>query len=117
MAPWRELSSFNKANGFRGDILGVAGTSISRYVGIPKVNTPLSIWVLERMIFVIGMFVIGCLAGLGIGLIVGSVVGGKEKKKKPPVHYPPRTYDYKSRHYYPNNQVPRSIRDYYKKNK
>ena len=94
-----------------------AGTSVSTYVGIPQANTPLSIWVLERMLFIIGIFLIGGLAGLGIGLIIGSFIGNKDKKKKPPVHYPPSTYDHRPRYYYPNDQVPRSIREYYKKNK
>ena len=93
------------------------GASISSYVGIPQVNTPLSIWILERMLFIIGIFLIGGLAGLGIGVIIGSFIGNKDKKKKPPVHYPPSTYDYRPRYYYPNDQVPRSIREYYKKNK
>ncbi|HDQ15814.1 MAG TPA: hypothetical protein ENN45_02010 [Bacteroidetes bacterium] len=94
-----------------------AGSYKSSYVGISRVNAPLSIWVLERLVFIIGIFVLGGLAGLGIGLIIGSFLENKQKKKKPPVHYSSRTYDHTPRYYYPNNQIPRSIKEYYKKNK
>ena len=93
------------------------GGSYSTYVGIQKVNTPLSRWVLERVIFIIGIFLIGGLAGLGLGLIIGNyTTERKYKRKKPPVR-PPTHYNYRSRYDYPNNQMPRSMNEYYKKNK
>ena len=90
------------------------GIFVSNYVGSPEVRSKYN---LNSLIIIYFALIIGLLAGTGIGLIVGSLVGSKYKQKKPPIKYPPKTFDYGQRHYYPNNQVPRSMRDYYKKNK
>jgi len=95
---------------------GSLSTSSSRYVGIPEISSSINIWAFEKIGFFIVIFLIGILAGLGVGLIIASLLLRKDGKK-PPKSYPPVSYDYTKRHYYPNNQTPRSIKDYYKKNK
>jgi uncharacterized protein len=95
---------------------GSLSTSSSRYIGIPETTTSLNLWVFEKIGFFIVIFLIGILAGLGIGLIIAGLFLRKDGKK-PPKSYPPESYQYSQRYYYPNNQTPRSIKDYYKKNK
>lgn len=95
---------------------GSLSTSSSRYLGIPETTTSINLWVFEKIGFFIVIFLIGILAGLGIGLIIAGLLLKKDNKK-PPKSYPPGSYQYSQRYYYPNNQTPRSIKDYYKKNK
>jgi len=92
-------------------------TSSSRFVGIPETEAPVFRWILQQTALLLGMFLIGILAGLGIGLIIAGLTMKKDKKKpskKPSTHIQSTTkQDYR----YPGNQIPRSIKDYYKKNK
>jgi len=95
------------------------GTTESRYVGIPEVNSPKQLnWFLENVALLIAVALIGGIGGLGIGLIIGSAVGSKDKNLKNKL--PRSVIKYNLNHdkpQYPNNQIPRSINDYYKKNK
>jgi uncharacterized protein len=72
--------------------------STSRFVGTPEVNLE-GVWWFNHPEFFFYFAIVGALAGLGIGLIIGSLLG-KQKKKD----------DY-------NDWTPRSIEDYYKKHK
>jgi len=74
----------------------------SRFIGIPKIQTPN--WgdgFFKYFEYQLIMLILGGIAGLGIGLIIGSFSTKKTKKEK---------YSY-------DNWVPRSIEDYYKKHK
>ncbi len=75
------------------------GSTSSRYVGIPEINAPAEENNLFRYSdYLIFMAVIGGFAGLGLGLIIGSILSRREKEEY-------------------GHWAPRSIQDYYKKNK
>jgi len=75
------------------------GSTSSRYVGIPEINAPAEENNLFRYSdYLIFMAVIGGFAGLGLGLIIGSILSRREKEEY-------------------SHWAPRSIQDYYKKNK
>jgi uncharacterized protein len=79
------------------------GVQSSRYVGIPDEN-PLLDWGygLNRYTgFFIFFVLIGGLGGLGLGLLIAGLFGNKKEKEVFPS----------------NSSVPRSIEDYYKKNR
>ncbi|MFH1100570.1 MAG: S16 family serine protease [Methanobacteriota archaeon] len=80
----------------------IGGGGSSRYVGIPEVSTP-SWWsgrMFDYTFSTLLFFVLGIVAGFGIGLILWGASSKKQKKK----------YSY-------NEWMPRSIEDYYKKQK
>jgi uncharacterized protein len=89
------------------------GESSSRYVGIPEIDYPTEDnWLVENLNFIVAMLILGGIAGVGIGLIIGGSPGEKGKKstsksqkRKRPKHP-----------YFSDDEMPRSIKDYYKKN-
>ena len=95
------------------------GTSSSIYGGIPEFKT---LFWFENLntIFMVAMFILGGIAGLGVGLII-SGLSKKEGKNPPKKESPGYTQDvkvtYKVRYRYPNEETPRSIREFYKKHK
>ncbi len=91
------------------------GTTSSTYVGIPKVSSGNNIYqtiLLYGFSFLI-IIGIGVILGMGLGLVIA---GGKSKKEKKKIIYRKKEIS-KDPSDYPNNQIPKSIRDYYKKNK
>ena len=79
------------------------GVQSSRYVGVPD-EKPVVSWDggLSRYIgFFIFFALIGGLGGLGLGLLIAGPFGGNKQKEK----------------YFKDSSTPRSIEDYYKKNK
>lgn len=88
------------------------GSSVPEYVGISRVA-----YTFYGTEYLIIIFSLGILVGLGLGLITGGIVANMEEKKKIPVKYKPRIPWYLEKYKYPGDQIPRSIRDYYKKNK
>jgi len=77
-----------------------AGTSSSRYVGIPEMITP--VWgrdLFRYSEYLIYMAILGGVAGLGLGLIIGSLFLKRRKEE------------------FYERWIPRSINDYYKKHK
>ena len=75
------------------------GETSSRYVGAPEINTRVREYDLFRYSeYFIFIGILGVFAGLGLGLIIGSMLSRREKE------------DY-------GHWTPRSIEDYYKKNK
>jgi len=83
----------------------------SRYLGVPEPQTSLLVWsqLTPSLQFFLIAAVIGALAGLGIGLLLGVLL--MRPKEKPPVRQekPPENRDPTS--------LPRSIEDYYTKKK
>jgi uncharacterized protein len=75
------------------------GSTSSRYVGTPEINANVREYDIFRYsYYLIFMAVIGGFAGLGLGLIIGSLLSKREKEEY-------------------GHWTPRSIEDYYKKNK
>jgi len=79
------------------------GVESSRYVGIPDEN-PVVPWSSGPSRY-IGLFVlfavIGGIAGIGFGILIAGLFGQKKQKEQ----------------FFPNETIPRSIEDYYKKQK
>jgi len=104
-------SSFNDAivyykySDFVAGILGLTMScsgQTSRYVGIPEVEQPsLFSRLMGDFMFLVLFFIFGGLAGFAIGLIVVDKRDRKNKDQPPP----------------PSAWTPRSIEDYYRKNK
>jgi hypothetical protein len=94
------------------------GISSSIDVGIPDFKSSFNIYDFGFLFFIA---LLGVVAGLGIGLIIGGVL--KDNKTKSPKKRSRGIYkqDYKpgftERYQYPSDEIPRSIRDYYKKQK
>ena len=89
------------------------GTSTSRYVGLPTILTISEDWLFT----IITATALALILGIGIGLIIGgTTLKDKEEKKFEPKQIsgpqkPPR------HPYFSKEEMPRSIKDYYKKNK
>jgi uncharacterized protein len=79
------------------------GVQSSRYVGVPDKN-PVVSWYFGPTRY-IGLFIlfalIGGIAGLGFGILIAGLFGQKKQKEQ----------------FFPKESVPRSIEDYYKKQK
>ncbi|UCH71584.1 MAG: hypothetical protein JSW62_04085 [Thermoplasmatales archaeon] len=94
--------------------------SPSRYVGIPDTNA--SLWIfafssyINFILFTVSAFAIGIVGGMGLGLVIGNIILKKEegKNKKPMA----RNIDYykkQRKEYFHKDEIPKSIKDYYKK--
>lgn len=98
-----------------------AGSSLSRYVGLPEFNSPLSLAGILSISATVVIFIFGAVAGLGLGFILAGISQKKQKKHPPLKPKSPVREVYKiadrTRYQYPEHQIPRSIRDFYKKNK
>ena len=96
------------------------GTASSRYVGVPEIRSPNEDWLLENIEIVISIAILGGVAGLGLGLII-SGLGPDRGKAKLEKRWKTRyveEYQKTPRHpYFSKKDMPRSIKDYYKKNK
>jgi len=113
---------YYKYSGMIAGVLGFTnvtiGISSSIEVGIPDFKSFFNIYDFGLLFFIA---LLGVVAGLGIGLIIGGVL--KDNKNKSPKKRARSSYkqDYKPvfrEHYrYPSDEIPRSIRDYYKKQK
>ena len=98
-----------------------SGTQNSRYIGIPEIEVSIfDIWFTGYAFF----FIFSLFAGLVIGIIIGLVIGVaifKKQEKKPPtkklVQQSLDGYYRKQSEYFPDGNIPRSIKDYYKKGK
>ena len=78
----------------------ISGEQSSRYVGIPELSSPVWRYGLFNYEYVLFFMMSAGLVGLGLGLIIGSLLSKRQRKKDFYEHW-----------------MPRSIADYYKKNK
>jgi hypothetical protein len=103
---------------------GTYGGQSSRYIGIPKISiSPLDIGIFRYKEYLILFAVIGSLGGLCTGVVIGLLPSiyrvRKERSHKKLVlismndHYIKK----KNAEYFSEDQIPRSIKDYYKKTK
>ena len=125
----RNESNYNAAltyYKYAGMIAGALGftnlsctTTNSRYVGIPAFTSRQArIWY-KDMLYLTGLFILGILAGIGIGLIVKGIDPKEKRKVKKRVkrRKPQQQIKKWNNQDFPDNQIPRSIRDYYKNDK
>jgi len=96
------------------------GTASSRYVGMPEIKGPTSKdWLSENIGTIVAMVILACMVGLGLGLMIGGITSSKKEESEK--WEPEITEDYRKKPpkypYLLQRDVPRSIRDYYKKNK
>jgi len=96
------------------------GSASSRYVGIPENRGPYSLnWLLENIESILALISLGVVAGIGIGFILGNITLRKNKEESPKISSSNSIddYDISKNQYFSEREMPRSIRDYYKKNK
>jgi uncharacterized protein len=86
--------------------------SSSGYIGLPKITRPLNI---DWPLFVTIIAILSAVTGIGIGLISSGVTNKEDFKKLIPrnLYY----YNRPRQPYFSKKDMPRSIKDYYKKNK
>ena len=92
------------------------GTGNSRFIGVPEINYPQNNVFFGEIVFVLYGLILGGIGGIGVGLLIAGVSSNKNKKQRN------RSVEKKvlinrNKENYPNNEIPRSIKDYYKKNK
>jgi len=101
------------ALGFTNSTLGSAS---SRYVGLPKIEGAVTE---NWFLIIVSVSILSAIAGIGVGLIISGISFKKEER----IHekwIQKRIDDYKKRPkhpYFSKKDMPRSIKDYYKKNK
>lgn len=89
----------------------------SRYVGVPDIST--SIWergILRYSNYFFIFTIIGGIGGIGIGILIGSLSRDKRVRKTDKKCYKNINNSEKKDRgkYFPEDQIPRSIKDYYK---
>ena len=108
---------YYKYSGMIAGVLGFTnstlGTASSRYIGLPATRQPTKF---NFLVEIISFSIFGALAGIGIGLVICSSLKerkklGKEVRKKE------NKEKIKENPYFTKEDMPRSIQDYYKKNK
>jgi uncharacterized protein len=91
----------------------------SRYVGVPEILESSNLnFLLKNIGFVISIAILAGIVGLGVGLIISGII--IKKGEKPKKESPKRIYEYGKtpKHpYFSDKDMPRSIKDYYKKHK
>ena len=109
---------YYKYSGMIAGVLGFTnstiGTASSRYVGLPNIKNSIP----GNWLFIIIMIsIFSLIAGLGIGLIIGGIsFRENNSKKEPQIIFDNRKRPPKNP-YFSGEDMPRSIKDYYKKNK
>jgi uncharacterized protein len=96
-------------------------SSSSRYVGLPEFKRALGLAGILSISTTVVIFIFGAIAGLGLGLMLAGMSQKKQRKRPPLRPKPPFREIYRitdrTRYQYPEHQIPKSIRDFYKKNK
>jgi uncharacterized protein len=109
---------YYKYGGMIAGALGFADSttrSSSRYVGLPQIIRPSS---LDWPLIVSITAILAIIAGIGLGLVIGGVATNKKEDFKKLI--PKSLYNYSNRPkhpYFSSEDMPRSIKDYYKKNR
>jgi uncharacterized protein len=95
------------------------GTASSKYLGIPELKEPLPVsWLINNFEIIMLIAILSLVAGIGLGLIISGITLNKKEKK---IEQAPKFIDENIKGpeepYFPKEEMPRSIIDYYKKNK
>ncbi len=87
-----------------------SGTASSRYVGTVDISEVIiKNWFFEHIGIIVSIAILAAIAGLGLGLIIGGIAFNREDKKD-------KEYKRKPKHPgFNDKDMPRSIKDYYKK--
>jgi uncharacterized protein len=94
------------------------GTTSSRHEGIPKINSPKHIFdIFSQFDIIVLVFILGGIGGLGLGLLTATLLNDKPSKNDVKSKKEKSSYESYMGYSYTNNEVPRSIKDYYRKNK
>jgi predicted S18 family serine protease len=95
------------------------GTTSSKYVGIPELKETSGLtWFIKNLEILVIIAILSAIAGLGLGLIISGMALNKKGKKEQVVPKITQDYEKAPRHpYFSKEDMPRSITDYYKKNK
>ncbi|UCF49477.1 MAG: hypothetical protein JSU91_06945 [Thermoplasmatales archaeon] len=95
-----------------------SGTS-SRYIGVPEILQPSSLsLLLENLGIILSIAILAGVVGLGFGIIISSVVTNKQEKPRKESEKHTQEYEEISKNpYFSDKEIPRSIKDYYKKQK
>ena len=94
------------------------GTTSSRYEGIPKINSPKHIFdIFSQFGIIVLVFILGGIGGLGLGLLTATLLNDKSSKNDVKSKKEKSSYESYRGYSNTNNEVPRSIKDYYRKNK
>jgi uncharacterized protein len=97
------------------------GSASSKYVGIPENRGPYSFnWLIENIVSILALIAIGAIAGIGIGFVIGNMTSSKDKKESQKSITQKNIEDFNKNpenSYFSEKEMPRSIKDYYKKNK
>jgi uncharacterized protein len=91
----------------------------SRYVGVPEISDSSNLnWILRNIEVVLSIAILAGILGLGFGLIISGMITKKDEKHKKGSQKRICEYVKTSKHpYFPEKDIPRSIKDYYKKHK
>ena len=91
----------------------------SRYVGVPEILESSNLeWLLKNIGVVISIAILAGVVGLGFGLIISGIITKKDEKHKK--EFPKHIYEcgkMPKHPYFSEKDMPRSIKDYYKKHK
>jgi len=97
------------------------GSTSSKYVGIPENRGPYSFnWLIENIESILALIALVLIAGIGIGFVIGNLTSSKDKKESQKMITKQNIEDFKKNsenNYFSEKEMPRSIKDYYKKNK
>lgn len=91
----------------------------SRYVGVPETKEPPVInWFIQNIEIIFIIALLSLTVGLGLGLIIGELTLNKQYQKKETAPKFSEKYSEKPEQpYFSKDEMPKSILDYYKKNK
>jgi len=97
------------------------GSTSSKYVGITENRGPYNFnWLIENIESILALIALGAIAGIGIGFVIGNMTSSKDKKESQKMITKKNIEDFKKNsenNYFSEKEMPRSIKDYYKKNK
>ncbi len=94
------------------------GSISSRYEGFIKANSSKYISdIFPQFGIIIIVFILGGIGGLGLGLLIAVLLFDKSSKNNVKSMKEKSSYKSYKGYSYPNNEIPRSIKDYYRKNK